>query len=45
MPHPLGHPAIERHAIEAHEASAFHERDLAPSDAVVEGVDAHAQVA
>src|SRR5207253_10992329 len=43
--HPLGHPAIECKAIETNEASLLHEWDLATCDAVVERVDAHAQVA
>src|SRR5205809_1899377 len=43
--HPLGHPAIQREAIEANDASLFDERDLPPRDAVIERVDAHAQVA
>jgi hypothetical protein len=43
--HPLCHPTIERESIESNHAPVLHEGNLPPADAVVQRVDAHAQVA
>jgi hypothetical protein len=45
MSHSFRHPTIERESIESNHAPVFHEGDLSAPDAVVERVDAHAQVA
>lgn len=45
MTYSLSHPPIERESIESNHAPVFHEWNLPAADAVVERVDAHAQVA
>jgi hypothetical protein len=45
MTHSFRHPTIERESIESNHAPVLHEGNLPPADAVVERVDAHAQVA
>jgi hypothetical protein len=45
MTHSFRHPTIERESIESNHAPVLHERNLPPADAVVERVNAHAQVA
>jgi hypothetical protein len=44
MLHPLGHPAIERLAVEPDEASMTDERQLQPGDLVIQRVSGHAEV-
>jgi len=44
MLHPLGHPAIERLAVEPDEASVTDERQLQPCHLVVQRVARHAEV-
>jgi hypothetical protein len=45
MTHSFRHPTIERESVEPNHAPVLHEGNLPPTDAVVERVDAHAQVA
>jgi hypothetical protein len=42
--HPLCHPAIQRETVETDDASLPDERDLAAPDALIQRMDAHAQV-
>lgn len=44
MTHPLCHPAIESESIEQDDSPVLHERNLATPDAVVQRIDAHAEV-
>jgi hypothetical protein len=44
MSHPLAHPAVQREPVEANRSTLARERNLAPADAVIEAVPAHAEV-